>query len=162
MTRLGPATAAVSAAKRFSSSNTEVPVREMPSPSVNGKRKVSKMMRHSSRHAQILIQQAKEERFAKKHAGNDNNNNASGSTMPPTPTRGHQKRWRVGQNIIVTKVGSHTGKKGIVVNPEWKGRVMVRMLVTGATKSYANHEIRTETYTETAASLCVKLVLPIV
>ena len=59
----------------------------------------------------------------------------------------------------MTKKGSQTGKKGVVENPEWNGRVTVRMADSGKVKSYASHEIRKETILEQIAVFCELLAI---
>jgi hypothetical protein len=103
------------------------------------------MARQSTRHAEEMMRKAREEKLMKKHAANDT------TKGQPQGKQQRQKNWRVGEKITVTKVGSQTGKKGVIENPEWNGRVMVKMSESGKIKSYASHEIRKETLTEKIA-----------
>jgi len=77
-----------------------------------------------------MMIKAREEKFAQKHAA---------ATETDT---GKKIRWRVGESVTVIKKGSQTGKKGVVENPMWNGRVKVKMDDTSAVKSYKSSEIR--------------------
>ena len=80
-----------------------------------------------------LVVAALEEKLARKH-----------QTDRSTSKGAKPQKWMVGERITVIKEGSQTGQKGTVENPEWQGRVKVRLHNTGAIKSYANNraEIR--------------------
>ena len=80
-----------------------------------------------------LIRNARDERFARKHA-------QSASNM----RQRMRTKMKAGERIIVVKKGTQLGKKGIVENPEWNGRVKVKMHDTYAIKSYEIDEIRRE------------------
>ena len=50
--------------------------------------------------------------------------------------------WNINDKFIVIKQGTQKGKTGVVSNPDWNGRIKVKMDVDGAVKSYASHEIK--------------------
>jgi hypothetical protein len=57
--------------------------------------------------------------------------------------------WRIGDVIEITKPGSHTGKKAVIVIPDWEGRILVKMqgppgesADRGTKKSYMANEIK--------------------
>jgi hypothetical protein len=99
------------------------------------------------------MRKAREQTLREKHAANDSVKQQSQQNLSK------KHKWRVGQRVTVTKKGSQTGKKGVVENPEWNGRVKVRMADSGKVKSYASHEIRKETILEQIAVLCELLAI---
>jgi hypothetical protein len=52
-----------------------------------------------------------------------------------------ERKLHVGDNVKVLKKGTQTGKVGTVTDPDWNGRVKLRMNKTGDVKSYLIHEI---------------------
>jgi hypothetical protein len=52
--------------------------------------------------------------------------------------------WNIGDKVEITKAGSHIGKTAVVTEPNWEGRVKVRMDGKGAPiiKSYLANEVR--------------------
>jgi serine/threonine protein kinase len=51
------------------------------------------------------------------------------------------QEWRPGDRVMVVKEGTHTGEEGAVENPDWDGRVKVKMDSDGTIKSYKLQEI---------------------
>jgi hypothetical protein len=53
------------------------------------------------------------------------------------------KVWMVDDKVEITKEGSHTGKRAVVMIPDWEGRIMVRMDGSDfITKSYMANELK--------------------
>lgn len=50
--------------------------------------------------------------------------------------------WSVGESVIVAKSGTQTGQVATITDPEWNGRVKVKMAVDGNTRSYLPSELR--------------------
>ena len=52
-----------------------------------------------------------------------------------------ERKLHIGDNVKVIKKGTQTGKIGTVTDPDWNGRVKLRMKKTGDVKSYLVHEV---------------------
>jgi hypothetical protein len=69
---------------------------------------------------------------------------------PPLMLGSTGHKWEPGDSVRVVKEGTHTGEEATVEEPDWSGRVKVKMAKDGSTKSYLSHEIvRTAAGSET-------------
>ena len=49
--------------------------------------------------------------------------------------------FRTGDHVKIVKIGSQTGKTGVVTEPHWAGRIKIECDEGGVTKSYLPEEL---------------------